>query len=257
MLIGTPPRLAAPFPFHTLTSVGESGIGYITDAFGGRHAYSLNDPGTEGFLNWMTGPGKRYNGVRDNIAFQFLTSIQQVPNLPWDVYVLPAVDIGRLVSSGGRPDPASPVFGRLKELQRGGGILRPGFERDYLTTTTPWAMMFMLPAAGIEANFGRPGIIQDGIIWDKKLIGIGQRAIGEAPNQVLPGVKVLDGLHLDDLGRLHPWRAHYDQFGRLIARTDWDPRDLPGIPFVHHHTYQWTRGGRIETGAHIPGEYLP
>ena len=87
--------------------------------------------------------------------------------------------------------------------------------------------------------------------------GIGARAVGDAPNQVRPGVRVLEGIRLDDLGRQHPWRAHYDEFGRLIARTDWDPRNLPGIPPVHHHTYRWTRGGRIETGAHIPGEYAP
>ena len=70
-------------------------------------------------------------------------------------------------------------------------------------------------------------------------------------------MRVLEGIHLDDLGRQHPWRAHYDEFGRLISRTNWDPRNLPGIPPVHYHTYKWTRGGIIETGSHIPGEYVP
>lgn len=87
--------------------------------------------------------------------------------------------------------------------------------------------------------------------------GIGARAVGEAPWIVKPGVRVLEGIHVDDLKRQHPWRAHYDEFGRLIGRTDWDPRNLPGIPPVHYHTYKWTRGGVIETGKHIPGEYVP
>jgi hypothetical protein len=87
--------------------------------------------------------------------------------------------------------------------------------------------------------------------------GIGARAVGEAPKFLRPGVRVLEDIYLDDLGRQHSWCAHYDEFGRLIGRTDWDPRNLPGIPPVHYHTYKWTRGGIIETGTHIPGEYVP
>ena len=87
--------------------------------------------------------------------------------------------------------------------------------------------------------------------------GIGARAVGEAPKFLRPDVRVLEGIYLDDLGRQHSWRAHYDEFGRLIGRMDWDPRNLPGVPPVHYHTYKWTRGGIIETGTHIPGEYVP
>jgi RHS repeat-associated protein len=89
-------------------------------------------------------------------------------------------------------------------------------------------------------------------------VTFGRLVARDAPHQVQPGVKVLEGVHVDDLGRAHRWRAHYDEFGRLIARTDWDPRGLPGIPPVHHHTYRWGPGMTpLETGSHIPGEFVP
>ena len=90
-------------------------------------------------------------------------------------------------------------------------------------------------------------------------IGIGQRAVGKAPYQVRPGVRVLEGTYIDDLGRIQPWRAHYDEFGRLIARTDYNAGNAAaGIPDVHHHTYRWGPGmNPLETGSHLPGEYVP
>ena len=89
--------------------------------------------------------------------------------------------------------------------------------------------------------------------------GVGQLVAGKAPNQVQPGIRVLEGQYVNDLGQVQPWRAHYDQFGRLIARTDFNAGNAAaGIPDVHHHTYQWGPGmNPLETGSHIPGEYVP
>jgi hypothetical protein len=41
----------------------------------------------------------------------------------------------------------------------------------------------------------------------------------KAPRNVTPGVRELEGHYVDDLGRVQPWRAHYDEHGRLIGRT--------------------------------------
>jgi len=83
---------------------------------------------------------------------------------------------------------------------------------------------------------------------------------GKAPNQVTPGVRVLEGQYVDDLGRIQPWRAHYDQYGRQIARTDSNAGiRAQGIPDTHHHIYEYNarfpHGHEIQ--SHIPGEYHP
>ena len=44
----------------------------------------------------------------------------------------------------------------------------------------------------------------------------------KAPRQVTPGIKQLSGQHMDDLGRVQPWKATYDKYGRMIERTDWN-----------------------------------
>jgi YD repeat-containing protein len=81
----------------------------------------------------------------------------------------------------------------------------------------------------------------------------------KAPFQVTPGTKVLQGQYVDDLGRVQPWKAYYDDFGRLIGRTDYNAGNLSqGIPNIHHHTYEWGPGRTpSKTGSHIPGEYHP
>ncbi len=70
---------------------------------------------------------------------------------------------------------------------------------------------------------------------------------------------VRDGVYVNDIGRVEPWRANYDDYGRLIARTDYNAGDpLQGISDVHYHLYDYGPGyeaGR-EVGSHIPGEYL-
>ncbi|MDQ6946006.1 MAG: hypothetical protein M3256_06965 [Actinomycetota bacterium] len=58
-----------------------------------------------------------------------------------------------------------------------------------------------------------------------------------------------------------PWTAHYEEYGRLIGRTDYNAGNAAqGIPDVHYHTYEYGPGygnTGMETGSHIPGEYQP
>jgi RHS repeat-associated protein len=77
----------------------------------------------------------------------------------------------------------------------------------------------------------------------------------KAPKQVTPGTSTLTGQHVNNLGRVQPWTAHYDKFGRLVARTDYNaPNAAHGIPATHHHTYQYGVGmNAFEASSHIPG----
>ena len=88
----------------------------------------------------------------------------------------------------------------------------------------------------------------------------GQHVTGKAPTQVTPGIKTLDGVHINDQGREEPWVAHYDEYGRLKARTDYNAGNKEqNIPDVHHHIYEYGPGyekGR-EVFKHAPGEYTP
>jgi YD repeat-containing protein len=85
-------------------------------------------------------------------------------------------------------------------------------------------------------------------------------ASSKAARQVPPGVKILTGHYVDDLGRVQPWRAHYDEFGRLVARTDYNAGNLAQkIPDTHYHIYSydnWHEWGR-EILSHLPGEFMP
>ncbi len=83
----------------------------------------------------------------------------------------------------------------------------------------------------------------------------------KAPKQITPGTPVLRGEYVNDRGpggvRVEPWEAYYDQYGRLIGRTDYNA-GLPGrnIPDVHHHVYEYGPGRNgQEIVAHAPGEY--
>jgi hypothetical protein len=68
--------------------------------------------------------------------------------------------------------------------------------------------------------------------------GVGEYLAGKAPKQVKPGVLVLEGQYVDDLGRVQPWRAHYDEYGRLVGRTDFNAGNrAAGISDTHHHVY--------------------
>ncbi len=81
----------------------------------------------------------------------------------------------------------------------------------------------------------------------------------KAPKQVTPGTRTLNGQYVNDRGRVEPWTAHYDEYGRNIARTDFNAGNkTQGIPDTHYHTYEWGPGKTpLETGSHIPGEYKP
>lgn len=82
----------------------------------------------------------------------------------------------------------------------------------------------------------------------------------KAPKQVTPGTRTLAGQHVNDIGRVEPWVAHYDQYGRLIGRTDYNAANAAqGIPATHHHTYMYNAQfpNGVETGSHIPGPYRP
>jgi hypothetical protein len=81
----------------------------------------------------------------------------------------------------------------------------------------------------------------------------------KAPHQVTPGIRELEGHYIDDLGRSQPWRAHFDEFGRLIGRTDYNAGNrAAGIPDIHHHRYSWGRGmNPMETGSHLMREFTP
>ena len=82
----------------------------------------------------------------------------------------------------------------------------------------------------------------------------------KAPEQITPGIKILKGQYIDDLGRVQTWTAHYDEYGRLTGRTDYNAGNkAAGIPDTHHHTREYNDkypDGR-RTGDHIQGEYKP
>lgn len=81
----------------------------------------------------------------------------------------------------------------------------------------------------------------------------------KAPYQIAPGVRTLKGVYVNDLGRVEPWVAHYDEYGRLFARTDFNAGNkAAGIDDIHHHLYEWGPGKTPKPiGDHIPGPYQP
>lgn len=90
----------------------------------------------------------------------------------------------------------------------------------------------------------------------QEAISYGEYLAGKAPTQVSLGTQMLEGQYVNDLGRVEPWTAHYDDFGRLIGRTDYNAENIAaGIPSIHYHTYEWFNGIIEETGSHIPGVF--
>lgn len=80
----------------------------------------------------------------------------------------------------------------------------------------------------------------------------------KAPKHVEPGVRELEGHYTNDLGHVQPWRAHYDEYGRLIGRTDYNAGNrAAGIPDIHYerweHNAQFPLGRKVEN--HVPGEF--
>ena len=81
----------------------------------------------------------------------------------------------------------------------------------------------------------------------------------KAPKQVEPGTRELSGEYLND-GRVEPWQAHYDEYGRQIGRTDFNAGDpSANIPPTHYHIYEYGPGysSGKEVVSHAPGVYQP
>lgn len=56
------------------------------------------------------------------------------------------------------------------------------------------------------------------------------------------------------MGRVQPWKAYYDEYGRIDYNA---ANKAAGIPDTHYHTYEWGPGKTpLETGSHIEGEYI-
>jgi hypothetical protein len=89
--------------------------------------------------------------------------------------------------------------------------------------------------------------------------GIGNYLSGKAPTQVTPGMRELTGQYVNDMGKVQPWKAYYDEYGRLIGRTDYNAGNIAaGIPDIHYHTYEYEPGkNRSPVLDHVPGEYIP
>ena len=87
---------------------------------------------------------------------------------------------------------------------------------------------------------------------------VGEYLAGKAPKQVTPGTYQLSGQYMSG-NRVQPWTAYYDQYGRLIARTDYNAGNtVAGIPDTHYHLYTYGSGlNGYECGSHIPGEFIP
>jgi RHS repeat-associated protein len=88
---------------------------------------------------------------------------------------------------------------------------------------------------------------------------VGEYLAKKAPKQVTPGIRQLEGQYVNDRGIVQPWVAHYDEYGRLAGRTDYNAGNrAAGIPDTHYHTYEWGPGKTpLETGTHIEGEFIP
>ncbi|WP_240416814.1 polymorphic toxin-type HINT domain-containing protein [Paenibacillus periandrae] len=81
----------------------------------------------------------------------------------------------------------------------------------------------------------------------------------KAPYQVTPGIRNLSGQYINDQGRVEPWEAHYDQYGRLTGRTDYNAGNkAQGKPNTHFHVYKWGPGMiPKEIESHKEGVYRP
>ena len=90
-------------------------------------------------------------------------------------------------------------------------------------------------------------------------VGVGEYLAGKAPVQVTPGTTSLTGQYVNNLGTVQPWEAHYDAYGRIVARTDYNAGNLAqGIPSTHYHLYEWGTGTVAHPYAnHIEGVYKP
>ena len=88
--------------------------------------------------------------------------------------------------------------------------------------------------------------------------------MNDAPVQTTPGTQTINGTHVNDLGQEEPYTAYYDEYGRMIGRTDYTQGDeSQGIAATHYHVYSYNEfsggfaNGAMPFGDHIPGEFNP
>ncbi|WP_348643940.1 RHS repeat domain-containing protein [Phyllobacterium myrsinacearum] len=122
------------------------------------------------------------------------------------------------------------------------------------------------PSAALGQQFGA-SVLNDALVGSMK-VAPEAKAVPTFPDKIFgtkapftatPGTRTLNGQYVNDLGRVEPWAAHYDEYGRLIGRTDYNAGNkAKGIPDTHYHTYEWGPGKTpYPSGNHIPGEYKP
>ena len=77
--------------------------------------------------------------------------------------------------------------------------------------------------------------------------------------QVTPGIRELEGNYVNYLGRVEPWHAYYDEYGRLIGRTGYNAGNADaGIPDTHYHAFEYGPGySRYREISRIPGAFKP
>gem|GEM_PF-7087320 len=129
------------------------------------------------------------------------------------------------------------------------------------TNTAKNSESFTFKESGRKIDISRWHSSENGA-WEP-LKGGGGKGLGRvAPDQVEPGIRYLEGQYIRDggngTGRVEPWKAYYDEYGRLYARTDYNAADpSKGISATHHHLPIWTRGGKYGEKIHYEGEYKP
>ncbi len=97
-------------------------------------------------------------------------------------------------------------------------------------------------------------LLSGGFYQVKKGVPFLLNSSSKAPRQVTPGIINMSGQYIDDLGRVQPWNAYYDEFGRLVERTDWNAANkVHNIDAVHHHVYEYLPKGQVRSIDHIPG----
>jgi hypothetical protein len=124
----------------------------------------------------------------------------------------------------------------------------------WLNGCVDWGEVAVKAAAGAAVGAAGYGLIAG--LRAARAARAGSYLARKAPKQVTPGTRVLGGQYVDDLGRVQPWRAHYDDYGRLVGRTDFNAANrAAGIADTHYHRFEYNAQfplGR-EIQRHIPG----
>jgi hypothetical protein len=111
-------------------------------------------------------------------------------------------------------------------------------------------------AVGTAVSAGGGGKAAKSVVGS---VSPGEYLAKKAPRYVTPGTRQLEGQLINDLGKVEPWTAYYDEFGRQIARTDYNAGYITkNIPDVHYHTYEYGVGLEMSSVLnHGPGRYVP